>query len=112
VLAADAIDEFLGLLSSRRYGYKDRATSALPAGAILHLHASDDGLDGAGEWLVRRGTDGISVEPGHGRGDVAVSGPAARLLLMLVRRGPATDDELTVYGNRGLLTDWLDRTPY
>jgi uncharacterized protein (TIGR03083 family) len=112
VLAADAIDEFLGLLSSPRYQHEDRAAGALPAGALMHLHASDDGLDGAGEWLVRQDGERISVEHGHGQGDVAISGPAASLLLMLVRRRPDTDEDLTVYGNRGLLSDWLDRTPY
>jgi uncharacterized protein (TIGR03083 family) len=111
-LAADAIDEFLELLIRSGYQSPDLAVRALPPGAIMHLHASDDGLDGAGEWLVRQATDGISVEPGHGRGDVAVSGPAAALLLMLVRRGAATDEKVTVYGDRVLLTDWLDRTPY
>jgi uncharacterized protein (TIGR03083 family) len=111
-LAADAIDEFLGLLSSPGYQHADRAAGALPAGALMHLHASGDGLDGAGEWLVRQDGGRISVEHGHGQGDVAVSGPAATLLLMLVRRRPAADEELTVYGNRGLLTDWLNCTPY
>jgi uncharacterized protein (TIGR03083 family) len=112
VLAADAIDEFLGLLIGRGHQNADPAVLALPPGAIMHLHASDDGLDGAGEWLVRQGADGISVEPGHGKGDVAVSGPAASLLLMLVRRRPATSQDLTVYGEQELLSGWLDRTPY
>jgi predicted lipid carrier protein YhbT len=61
---------------------------------------------------VRQDGERISVEHGHGQGDVAISGPAASLLLMLVRRRPDTDEDLTVYGNRGLLSDWLDRTPY
>jgi uncharacterized protein (TIGR03083 family) len=112
VLAADAIDEFLGLLIGRGHQSSDPAVHALPAGAIMHLHASDDGLDGTGEWLVRQGTDGISVEPGHGKGDVAVAGPAAGLLLMLVRRRPAAGKDLTVYGKHELLSGWLDGTPY
>lgn len=112
VLAADAIDEFLGLVSGPRYQQQDGVDGALPAGTVMHLHATDDGLVGAGEWLVRQGTGGISVDRGHGKGDVAVSGPAASLLLTLVRRRPATGQDLTVCGERGLLSGWLDRTPY
>jgi uncharacterized protein (TIGR03083 family) len=112
VLAADAVDEFLDLLSTRRSQPPDEPAGPLPAGAIMHLHATDDGLGGAGEWLVRQGPHGISVEQGHGKGDVAVSGPAASLLLMLVRRRPPTGEDLTVYGEPVLLSGWLDRTPF
>jgi hypothetical protein len=36
-------------------------------GRVLHVHATDDGLDGAGEWLIRPAPDGITAETGHGK---------------------------------------------
>jgi uncharacterized protein (TIGR03083 family) len=111
-LAADAIDEFLAMMSGRRYQDADPAVRPLPPDAVMHLHATDDGLDGAGEWLVRQGSDRIRVDRAHAKGDVAVSGPAASLLLMLVRRRPPSGQDLTVYGKPGLLSGWLDATPY
>jgi uncharacterized protein (TIGR03083 family) len=108
VLAADAIDEWLTMLS----GPASWDPAPLPVGTIMHLHATDGGLDGTGEWLVRHAEDGLAVEPGHGKGDVAVSGPAVSMLLMLLRRRPVTDSGLTVYGDASLLTGWLASTPF
>jgi uncharacterized protein (TIGR03083 family) len=112
VLAADAIDEWLDLLTER--GFADAAAAAvpLPAGAVMHLHATDDGLGGAGEWLVRRHDGALVAEPGHGKGDVAISGPASDLLLMLLRRIQADAPDLTIYGDASMLAGWLDRTPF
>jgi uncharacterized protein (TIGR03083 family) len=112
VLAADAIDEWVTLLSGPVYGNPDPRADALPAGAVMHLHATDDGLAGSGEWLIRHGEQGITVEPGHGKGDVAMSGPAASLLLMLLRRRPATNPAVAVHGDASLLEDWLASTPF
>ncbi len=88
-LAADAIDEWLGFLSGPAPGDPDPRLDALPDGAVLHVHATDDGLNGAGEWLVRRDGIPVKVDPGHGKGDVALRGQAGRLLLVLLRRVPA-----------------------
>jgi uncharacterized protein (TIGR03083 family) len=103
--AADAIDELLSLL-----GKED--AEALGDGQVLHIHATDEGLDGAGEWLVRRSSAGLSVASGHGKGDIALRGPAAALLLVLVRRRRADDPAIEILGDRALLTRWLERTPY
>ena len=81
-------------------------------GHTLHFHASDDGLDGAGEWLVRRTASRITVEPGHAKADVAVRGPAVRLLLVLTRRLPPSDPAIEILGDQTLFTDWLDHTPF
>jgi uncharacterized protein (TIGR03083 family) len=88
-LAADGIDEWLGLVAAGT----ERTTELARAhsqpirgdGHTLHLHASDDGLDGTGEWLVRRTPSRITVEPGHAWAALrastatasAVSAPAA-----------------------------------
>lgn len=107
VLAADAIDEWLMLLSGPRRG----DVPPLPAGAVLHLHATDPGV-ASGEWLIRHVEEGMTVEPGHGRGDLALSGPAASLLLMLLRRRPAGQADVTIHGDASLLTGWLENTPF
>jgi uncharacterized protein (TIGR03083 family) len=109
VLAADAIDEWFMLLSARR---DEQGVPPLPAGAVLHLHATDPDVAGRGEWLVRHVEEGLTVEPGHAKGDIALSGPAANLLLMLVRRRPSDDPQVSVYGDASLLTGWLENTPF
>jgi uncharacterized protein (TIGR03083 family) len=112
-LAADAIDEWLGLMAGLMTdGANDPRLSALPAGCSLHVHATDDGLDGAGELTVRRTPSGIMMEHGHAKGDVALRGPAARILLVLVRRLPADDPSVEVLGDPAALSRWLEHTPF
>jgi len=109
-LAVDAIDEWLGSVSGPVA--EDQRADSLPDGAVLHVHATDEGLDGAGEWLVRRQGSEITVQPGHGKGDVALRGPAARLLFVLLRRVPPDDPQVQVLGDPALLTGWLAGTPF
>jgi uncharacterized protein (TIGR03083 family) len=111
-IAADAIDEWLGFASDPIDDPADPRVAALPDGAVLHVHTTDGQPDDAGEWLVRGGPTGITVESGHGKGDVALTGPAARVLLVLLRRLPEDDPAVTVYGDVGLLTRWLAGTPF
>jgi uncharacterized protein (TIGR03083 family) len=108
-LAADGIDEWLGFAA----GGDPSGELPLPAeGQTLHIHVTDDGLDGAGEWLITRTADGLAVEPGHAKADVAVRGPAAPLLLVLMRRLPPADPAVEVLGDRELLSYWLEHTPF
>jgi len=107
-LAADAIDEWLGSMSGT--GPSDSRVDALPDGAVLHVHVTDEGVDG--EWLVRREGDAVTVEPGHGKGDVVVRGPAGRVLLVLLRRVQPDDPQVEVLGDAALLTGWLAGTPF
>ena len=112
-IAADAIDEWLGFMSGLGGdGDGDPRAGALPDGAVLHVHATDEGLDGAGEWLVRRQGPEVIVQPGHGKGDVALRGPAGRLLLVLLRRVPPDDPQVQVLGDPALLAGWLAATPF
>jgi len=111
-IAADAIDEWLTVISGPLYGRPDPRAAALPPGRVLHVHATDKGLDGAGEWLISHDRDGISVRPGHGRGDAALTGPAAALLLVLLRRAPADDPAVAVFGDGALVTQWLAETSF
>ncbi len=111
-LAADAIDEWLTVLTAPAPGEPDERGGALPPGRSLHIHATDHGLDGAGEWLAGNAADGVTVTSGHGRADVALSGPAADLLLVLMRRKPASDPAVRVFGDQAVLDQWLEHTPF
>jgi uncharacterized protein (TIGR03083 family) len=110
-VAADAIDEWLMLLAGGLGGPDERA-KALPAGAGLHIHATDDGLGGGGEWMIRHDAGGLAVEPGHGKGDAALTGPAASLLLVLMRRRPVSDPAVTVHGDSAVVDGWLATTAF
>jgi uncharacterized protein (TIGR03083 family) len=110
-VAADAIDEWLTLLAAGILSDADR-TEAPPAGTALHVHATDDGLGGRGEWMIRLDAGGLAVEPGHGKGDAALTGPAASLLLVLMRRRPVSDPVVTVYGDSAVVEGWLASTPF
>jgi len=52
------------------------------------------------------------VEPGHAKADVAVRVPAARPLLLLTRRLPASEPGVEISGEQALLTRWLEHTPF
>ena len=111
-VAADAIDEWLTLLTGGILGNAEHRIEALPTGADLHIHTTDDGLGGRGEWMIRHDAGGLTVEPGHGKGDAALTGPAASLLLVLMRRRPASDSEVTVYGDSAVVDGWLASTAF
>ncbi len=108
-LAADGIDEWLGSVTER-YRQRGDGAAALPVGAALHLEAT--GPDETDDWVISGTPDGPSVQRGAGSADVSVSGPADRLLLVLLRRRPADDPAITVTGDAALLTGWLAGTPF
>jgi uncharacterized protein (TIGR03083 family) len=110
-VAADAIDEWLMLLTGG-LGDAEERTNALPAGAGLHIHATDDRLGGSGEWMIRHDAGGLTIEPGHGAGDAALTGPAASLLLVLMRRRPVSDPAVSVYGDNAVVDGWLANTAF
>jgi uncharacterized protein (TIGR03083 family) len=103
-LAADGVDEWLGLIAA--------GTGLRGDGQSLHFHATDAGLSGTGEWLVTRTPSGITVQRGHGKADVAVRGSAADLLLVLTRRLPPSAPGVEILGEQALLTHWLEHTPF
>jgi uncharacterized protein (TIGR03083 family) len=111
-LAADAIDEWLTIMSGPRSGRPDQRAVALAPGAALHVRATDPGLEGNGQWLVRHGDDGVSVHPGHDGGDVTLSGPAGEILLVLLRRQPVATVSVSVTGDPVVLGRWLEQTSF
>jgi len=100
-LAADGIDEWLALLSHR-------PTQLPPTGSgeTLHLHCTDR----PGEWLLRRSPDRFEIERVHGKGDVAVRGPASDLLVVLLHRAPP--ETVEVLGARPVLDAFLADTTF
>ena len=113
-LAADGVAEWLELVAANPEAAAGLAQARADRGdsETLHVHATDPGLDGGGEWLIHRTTDGITAEPGHAKADVAVRGAAARLLAVLTRRLEPSDPAVEVFGDETLLTDWLAHTPF
>lgn len=107
-LAADGVSEWLELLAARPAG----DTAPLEDGTTLHLHATDDELGSDGEWMIRADGGRIEWEHGHGKGDAAVRGTAADLLLGVLRRIPADDDRLQVLGDPQVWHTWLSRTEF
>ena len=74
-LAADGVDEYLGILGAFR-------GRRFPEAGSIHLHSTDT----PGEWLVRLDAAGIQLTREHAKGDVAVRGPASDVLLVLMGR--------------------------
>ena len=113
-VAADGIDEWLGLIAASTGPTPDpaRAQDLRGDGQSLHFHATDPALSGTGEWLVTRAPSGVTIQNGHGKADVAVRGPAASLLLVLTRRLPPSDPGIEILGEQALLIHWLQHTPF
>jgi uncharacterized protein (TIGR03083 family) len=113
-MAADGIDEWLAMATGPRR--RGDGSGALPVGAALHLQATGPGE--TDDWVISSTPDGLSVQRGaagrraFSEAGVSVSGPADRLLLVLVRRRPAADPAITVTGDAALLTGWLAGTPF
>lgn len=109
-LAADGISEWLDLITARL----GRAGPLLADGVSVHLHATDDGLGQAGEWTISRSgdTDALSWSHEHGKGSVALRGPARDLFLVIMRRVPVADTDIAVFGDAEVWQDWVDHTAF
>ena len=98
-LAADGIDEVGDLFAGRI------DPTALGGDRTIHLHATDEELGDAGEWVFTLGDDGITVVHAHEKGDVAARATASDLLLMLWNRVPRSETE--TFGDEALLDQFL-----
>jgi uncharacterized protein (TIGR03083 family) len=107
-LAADGMAEWFEMVATDQ----DRKAPPLSGGKTLHVHATDPGLDGTGEWLLAWTPSGLSVQAGHDKADVAVRGPAASLLLVLMRRLPPDTPGVDVIGDGSVLAGWLGNTQF
>ncbi len=106
-LAADALSEWID-----RVCVDARRPPALDRGQSIHLHATDDRLGPTGEWSIVHDEEGLGWSHTHGKGSVAVRGPAKDLLLAAVRRRTVADVGLEIFGDATVWEGWLDRTPY
>jgi uncharacterized protein (TIGR03083 family) len=100
-VAAAGIDERLENLPSS-LGWRDPDATPLRELSV-HLHATDEGLGEAGEWMVELGGHPpVLWEHAHDKGDVAVRGPAAVLLLSMYGRLPGDHPDLELFGDPGV----------
>jgi uncharacterized protein (TIGR03083 family) len=106
-LAADGISEWVELMANQKL-----PQPALDRGKTMHLHATDDGLGPTGEWTVIHDEDGVWWSHNHGKGSVALRGPARDLLLAMTRRRTAADLGVEVFGDAALWDGWLERTHF
>jgi hypothetical protein len=115
-LAAALISNHLAMLTSPAWEAQRPASAHTirGTGQTLQWRATDT-ADDAGAWFVERRPDGATWQPGTGRADVTVTGPARSLLLTLTRRLPLSDREATdirVDGDIDLARHWLDNTAH
>ncbi|HEX5878406.1 MAG TPA: maleylpyruvate isomerase family mycothiol-dependent enzyme [Actinomycetota bacterium] len=108
-VAADAVDEFLDLLSNPQVaGSGDGGGDAGLRGTV-HLHATDTPPGLASEWLVELEPPTFSWRLAHEKATVAVRAPVADVLRVVTRRLPPGDGAVEVLGDRALLDAWLER---
>ncbi len=98
-LASDGIDEYFEIVAPRLIA---GGRAELPAGS-LHVHCTDV----PGEWLLWSDDDGYRMIRAHQKGDAAVRGPAASILLKLWGRQAAHATELSPIGDESVLDAWL-----
>lgn len=111
-IAAGLVANHLRMLASPTWATQrpESAQAIRGAGETLRWQATD-----ASSWLVERGPDGATWRPvagDAGEADVAVSGPAGSLLLVLTRRIPLTDPSITIAGDRALADHWIESTAH
>lgn len=95
--AKDGIDEVFEVFTPHRMQFDELAGN----GETVHLHATD--IDD-GEWFLTYGPDAVTWEHAHAKGDVAVRGPVADLLLMMWGRLPCS--RLELFGDASLIDRW------
>lgn len=108
-LARDGVDEFFDtfLVAQQAQVGAGRAEALGGAGETLHLHETG----GDGEWVVTLRDQGVEVEHGHTKADVAVRASASDFVLLLWGRIPV--DGLDIFGDRGVIDRflaWTDRS--
>ena len=97
-LAADGIDELLTVLLPAKVA---TGGTDLTGVGTLHVHCTD----AEGEWLVTPTAEGVDVTRAHAKGDAALRGPAADLLLRLSNRGTGGE----VVGDPAVVEAFTDR---
>jgi uncharacterized protein (TIGR03083 family) len=107
-LGADAVSEWIDINTAQA----DPHSPPLSRGQSLHLHATDSGLGPTGEWTITNDEDGLNWSHDHSKGEAAVRGSAANLLLAVTRRKTSAEAGLEVFGDAAVWDGWLSRTPF
>ena len=97
--AVDGIDEFLSLMAPSRLAGRD----GIDVGGSIHLHTTDHD----GEWMIHTDDGLLRVTNIHGKGDVALRGPASALLLALWGRVTPGSHDTEVYGDAAILERFI-----
>jgi uncharacterized protein (TIGR03083 family) len=114
-LAADGIGEHLERVVAQAGGlvgsFQGPVTYPLPLdeGQALRLRPTDVEHDG---WAIVRDGERVAFAPGYDGDATELRGPAADLLLTLIRRRDVGDTAIEVAGDPGVLANWLSKTPY
>ncbi|MEU1035172.1 maleylpyruvate isomerase family mycothiol-dependent enzyme [Streptomyces mirabilis] len=113
-VAADAIDEWLGIIEfvQRTRPHDGAAAELRGPGRSIHLHATDTPPELNAEWVVELTEEGVSWRRDHEKATVALRGPLTDVLLAFYRRLPLDDGRLEVLGERELLDFWLERATF
>ena len=98
-LASDGIDEYFEIVAPRLIA---GGRADLPSGS-LHVHCTDV----PGEWLLWNDDGSYQMIRAHQKGDAALRGPAAAILLKLWGRQPNDSDQLSPIGDESVLDAWL-----
>lgn len=104
-LAVDGVDELLVNLPGAA-AFAPGVAELRGDGETIHLHATD----AEGEWMITLTTDGFTLDHGHGKGDVAVRGPAVDLLLLVYGRRGIGDAGIECFGDAALYERWRTLT--
>ncbi|MFI9230762.1 maleylpyruvate isomerase N-terminal domain-containing protein [Streptomyces rimosus] len=108
-VAADAVDEWLEMLSSpQARTHRPQLAELRGPGRSIHLHAIDEVADLNGEWVIEFGEDGFTWRRDHAKATVALRGPMADVMRVFYRRLPADSDRVEVLGDARLLDFWLE----
>jgi uncharacterized protein (TIGR03083 family) len=93
-IGVEGVEELMEWYLARRFAGEPLTWGA---GRTIHFHRTD----GDGEWLLTIGDPPV-VERGHAKGDLAVRGAAADLLLWAGNRKA----DVTLFGDLGLAEAW------
>ncbi|MEY2469740.1 MAG: hypothetical protein QOF21_2438, partial [Actinomycetota bacterium] len=98
-MAKDGLDEYFDMFLPR---VDDRSPIRIGELAV-QMRTLDDDADAQGTWMVRCGDGPPVVTHEHGKGDVALQGPANALLLAIWGRLDPDEMGLELYGDPA---DW------
>ena len=102
-VAADGVNEYFDL-----FPLLPAAQAIKGDGETVHFHCTDREV----EWLVTLTPDGLTLEPEHTKGDVAVRGTANAIMLAVWNRIGPDNPELEVFGDHDLLDRWRRLTSF